>query len=217
MSVQNTSKEEQQQYKKKKEWNAIKNCIPLINECLQLNIDPETYDDKYSRESPDFVFSNNDKSIGVEVVECYPSVRKCKTKNAVEQESFEKKICNEFKKNKYLETITETEKLNIIIYRKYPKKKKRGTVQEVCHELEDLLRSWYQKTNPQSERNYISYIRVSKMSSILTVLLVAFLLIGMTLNFVLRKRRKNIRIIVKMLNAMNIGYVYAYQLKKIEI
>mgnify|MGYP000871735095 CR=1 FL=1 len=44
MSVQNTSKEEQQQYKKKKEWNAIKNCIPLINECLQLNIDPETYD-----------------------------------------------------------------------------------------------------------------------------------------------------------------------------
>lgn len=68
MSVQNTSKEEQQQYKKKKEWNAIKNCIPLINECLQLNIDPETYDDKYSRESPDFVFSNNDKSIGVEVV-----------------------------------------------------------------------------------------------------------------------------------------------------
>ena len=31
------------------------------------------------------------------------------------------------------------------------------------------------------------------------------------------KRRKNIRIIVKMLNAMNIGYVYAYQLKKIEI
>ena len=48
-------------------------------------------------------------------------------------------------------------------------------------------------------------------------MLTAFLLIGMTLNFVLRKRRKNIRIIVKMLNAMNIGYVYAYQLKKIEI
>lgn len=113
-------------------------------------------------ESPDFVFFNNDKSIGVEVVECHPSVRKCRTKNAVEQESFEKKICNEFKENKYLETITETEKLNIIIYRKYPKRKKRGTVQEVCHELEDLLKSWYQKTNPQSERNYISYIRVSK-------------------------------------------------------
>ena len=162
MFDQNSSKEEQQQYKKKKEWNAIKNCIPLINKCLQLNIDAETYDDKYFRESPDFVFFNNDKSIGVEVVECHPSVRKCRTKNAVEQESFEKKICNEFKENKYLETITETEKLNIIIYRKYPKRKKRGTVQEVCHELEDLLRSWYQKTNPQSERNYISYIRVSK-------------------------------------------------------
>ena len=69
------------------------------------------------------------------VVECHPSVRKCRTKNAVEQESFEKKICNEFKENKYLETITETEKLNIIIYRKYPKRKKRGTVQEVCHEI----------------------------------------------------------------------------------
>ena len=114
MFDQNSSKEEQQQYKKKKEWNAIKNCIPLINECLQLNIDPETCDDKYFRESPDFVFFNNDKSIGVEVVECHPSVRKCRTKNAVEQESFEKKICNEFKENKYLETITETEKLNII-------------------------------------------------------------------------------------------------------
>lgn len=63
MSVQNTSKEEQQQYKKKKEWNAIKNCIPLINECLQLNIDPETYDDKYSRESPDFVFANKQTDI----------------------------------------------------------------------------------------------------------------------------------------------------------
>lgn len=77
MFDQNSSKEEQQQYKKKKEWNAIKNCIPLINKCLQLNIDAETYDDKYFRESPDFVFFNNDKSIGVEVVECHPSVRKC--------------------------------------------------------------------------------------------------------------------------------------------
>jgi len=38
MSVQNTSKEEQQQYKKKKEWNAIKNCIPLINECRNHSI-----------------------------------------------------------------------------------------------------------------------------------------------------------------------------------
>lgn len=149
-----------EQYKKRKEWNAIKNCIPLINEYLQLNI--EDYDDKYSQESPDFVFSNKDKSIGIEVIECHPSVRKCKTKNAVEQENFEKKICNEFKENKYLKSITETEKLNLIIYRKYPKEKKRGSVQEVCHELEDLLKSWYQKTAPQSERNYISYIRVSK-------------------------------------------------------
>lgn len=111
---------------KKKEWNAIKNCIPLINECLQLNIAPESYDDKYSRESPDFVFSNNDKSIGVEVVECHPSVMKCKTKNAVEQESFERKICNEFKENKFLKSITENEGLKILIYRKYPKEKKRN-------------------------------------------------------------------------------------------
>lgn len=162
MFDQNSSKEEQQQYTKKKEWNAIKNCIPLINECLQLNIDPETYDDKYSRERPDFVFSNNDKSIGIEVVECRPSVMECKKKNEAERENFEKRICDEFKKNKYLETITETEKLNLRVYRKYPKEKKRGTVQEVCHELEDLLKSWYQKTIPQSERNYISYISVSK-------------------------------------------------------
>lgn len=57
MFDQNSSKEEQQQYKKKKEWNAIKNCIPLINKCLQLNIDAETYDDKYFRESRILFFS----------------------------------------------------------------------------------------------------------------------------------------------------------------
>ena len=56
------------------------------------------------------------------------------------------------------------------------------------------------------------------MSSILTVLLVAFLLIGLTFNFCIEEKgEKNIRIIVRMLNAMNIGYVYAYHLKKIEI
>ena len=162
MSVQNTSKEEQQQYKKKKEWNAIKNCIPLINECLQLNIDPETYDDKYSKESPDFVFSNNDKSIGIEVVECRPSVMECKKKNEAERENFEKRICDEFKKNKFLISITEDEGLNILIDRKYPMAKKRSSVQEICNELEDLLKSWYHNTMPLCERNYIGRIRVSK-------------------------------------------------------
>ncbi len=56
MFDQNSSKEEQQQYKKKEGMECHKNCIPLINKCLQLNIDAETYDDKYFRESPDFVF-----------------------------------------------------------------------------------------------------------------------------------------------------------------
>ena len=55
------------------------------------------------------------------------------------------------------------------------------------------------------------------MSSILTVLLVAFLLIGMTSNFVLRKKRRNIRIIARRQNVLNIGYVYAYLLKRVEI
>ena len=162
MFDQNSSKEELQQYKKKKEWNAIKNCIPLINECLQLNIDPETYDDKYSKESPDFVFSNNDKSIGIEVIECRPSVMECKKKNEAERENFEKRICDEFKKNKFLISITEDEGLNILIDRKYPMAKKRSSVQEICNELEDLLKSWYHNTMPLCERNYIGRIRVSK-------------------------------------------------------
>ena len=89
--------------------------IPLINKCLQLNIDAETYDDKYSRERPDFVFSNNDKSIGIEVVECRPSVMECKKKNEAERENFEKRICDEFKKNKFLMSITQDEGLNILI------------------------------------------------------------------------------------------------------
>lgn len=153
---------EEQQYKKKKEWNAMKECIPLINKCLQLNINKDSYDDKYSCESPDFVFSNNGKSIGVEVVECHPSVMECKKKNATEQANFERKICDEFKENKFLKSITKNERLNILIDRKYPKAKKRSSVQEICNELEDLLKSWYQNTIPLSERNYIERIRVAK-------------------------------------------------------
>ena len=160
----NNSKEEQHRYKKKKEWNAIKNCIPLINEYLQLNIDPESYDDKYSRESPDFVFFNNDKSIGIEVVECRPSVMECKKKNEAERNNFERKICDEFTKNKFLLSITKNGGLNILIDRKYPIAKKRSSVQEICNELEDLLNSWYHNTIPLCERNYIERIRVSKTS-----------------------------------------------------
>ena len=125
----------------------------MINECLQLNIDPETYDDKYSKESPDFVFSNNYKSIGIEVVECRPSVMECKKKNEAERENFEKRICDEFKKNKFLMSITQDEGLNILIDRKYPMAKKRSSVQEICNELEDLLKSWYHNTMSLRERN----------------------------------------------------------------
>lgn len=78
-----------ERYKKMKEWNVIKNLLPTINKHLQLSI--QDYDDKYSRESPDFVFSNESKSIGIEIVECHPSVNTSKKNNAPERVNYEKR------------------------------------------------------------------------------------------------------------------------------
>ncbi len=55
------------------EWNAIKNLIPIINKKLGINI--SMYDKQYEAEMPDFIFHDEKGySIGVEVVECHPSV-----------------------------------------------------------------------------------------------------------------------------------------------
>lgn len=155
------TKENKQQHKKLKEWNIIENILPSINKFLQLDI--RTYDDKYSHESPDFVFSNGNKSIGIEIVECHPSVRKCKKRNAPEQVNFEKRICNEFSKNDFLRSITEKEKLYILIDRKIGGEK-RPSVSEICNELEHFLEAWYLNIPITFKSKYIGGIKVTKRS-----------------------------------------------------
>jgi hypothetical protein len=82
------------------EWNAIKNLIPIINKKLGINI--SMYDKQYEAEMPDFIFHDEKGySIGVEVVECHPSVNINKKRNAVERNTFKNKVCNIVQK-KYL-------------------------------------------------------------------------------------------------------------------
>ena len=86
--------------KKKQEWEAIKNVITDINEYLDINIIP--YNVQYENESPDFVFKNKKTCIGIEVIECHPSVQKNKKDNAPAFKSFQKRIIEEFNNNSYL-------------------------------------------------------------------------------------------------------------------
>lgn len=98
------------------EWNAIKNLIPIINKKLGINI--SMYDKQYEAEMPDFIFHDEKGySIGVEVVECHPSVNINKKRNAVERNTFKNKVCNLVQKNIFLESMTKEKKLNIFIDR----------------------------------------------------------------------------------------------------
>ena len=98
------------------EWNAIKNLIPIINNKLGINI--SMYDKQYEAEMPDFIFHDEKGySIGVEVVECHPSVNINKKRNAVERNTFKNKVCNIVQKNIFLESMTKEKKLNIFIDR----------------------------------------------------------------------------------------------------
>lgn len=67
---------------------------------------------------PDFIFHDEKGySIGVEVVECHPSVNINKKRNAVERNTFKNKVCNIVQKNIFLESMTKEKKLNIFIDR----------------------------------------------------------------------------------------------------
>ena len=125
--------------KKKQEWEAIKNVITDINKYLDINIIP--YNVQYENESPDFVFRNEKKSIGIEVIECHPSVQKNKKYNAPAFKSFQKRIIEEFNNNSYLNEITKEIKLNIIIDQGNALKINTKTV-DVCKSLENHLRAW---------------------------------------------------------------------------
>lgn len=101
---------------KKTEWNAIENLIPKINKKLGINI--SMYDKQYEAEMPDFIFKNEKGyTIGVEVVECHPSVNINKKHNAAEENTFKNKVCNLLQENSFLDSITKEKKLYIFIDR----------------------------------------------------------------------------------------------------
>ena len=170
--------------KKKQEWEAIKNVITDINEYLDINIIP--YNVQYENESPDFVFKNKKTCIGIEVIECHPSVQKNKKDNAPAFKSFQKRIIEEFNNNSYLNEITKEIKLNIIIDQGNALKINTKTV-DVCKSLENRLRAW-----KEGQRcNDTKLIRKIK------------------------KYHYIIMIMIIIISSMNYGYAFICHLKKI--
>lgn len=97
--------------KKNKEFFQISNILPSIKKALNEEVL------NYERtESPDFVFKKNDENvIGLEVIECLPSVQKRKENNP-EQRSFNKKVCREFSEEPFFKEFTKNKKLNVQVY-----------------------------------------------------------------------------------------------------
>ena len=143
--------------KKGKEWIAIDKVIPAIEDMLKLT--GIKCQKKYESESPDFVFYNAEKSIGVEVVECHPSCKKSKD-NAPVLVDFQKKVCKEFLHNEYLMSLTEKSGLNIIIYQgaSFNAGKK---IKDVCDAIECCLKVWDGQNMPNNF-DLIAGIRVIK-------------------------------------------------------
>lgn len=138
--------------KKIKEWCSISNILPKISKKLEIEI--SEYNEEYLHEQPDFLFSNKNITIGVEVVECHPS-------SATKEESFDKKICNKFKENSTLLAITQNQKISIIIDKK--ERFKKGTkIQDVCKELVLHLLAWKNNNDMILPSKFINRIRVIK-------------------------------------------------------
>lgn len=142
--------------KKYKEWNAIENIIPTIEETLHMEI--VKYDNRYAHESPDFIFYNGGYSIGIEVVECHPSVQINKRNNAPRMKSKEFDICEGFLDNEYLKSITVNEKYNIIIDRGY-ELNIHVPLNEIYNSIECHLRAW-RNNQKNSDVKLIRRIRV---------------------------------------------------------
>lgn len=143
---------------KKKEWRAIENIIPEIENYL--NIEHILLKEQYESESPDFIFSNGTISIGIEVIECHPSTEKRKKDSAPAINTFQEKICEQFCNNIYLQSITadEDSKLNILVD-KGQSFNTGVSINYVCDEIENHLRAWKEKKNLTTVK-YIRRIRV---------------------------------------------------------
>lgn len=140
------------------EWKAISNVIPMIER--HLNLENINHNTKYESESPDFIFYNDKYSIGIEVVECHPSVQDNKKRNAPALESLKNKICMMFKENVFFKSITKRKKLNILIDcgRNFDCSIK---PEDACKALEKCLRAWYSKEK-YNDFELIAQIRVQE-------------------------------------------------------
>lgn len=101
---------------KRLEKEAINNIRPYIEERLGIVLTDIT--NAYYCERPDFIFKNEQgESIGVEVVECHPSVQKNKKENRARRKGFQKKVSEIVASSKIIEDISKDQKYNIIINR----------------------------------------------------------------------------------------------------
>ena len=132
------------------ECNAIENILPFINKKLDLDISKNK--EKNFSERPDIIFSNGTSSIGVEVVECHPSVRKNHKDNKASRKGLQDKICEDLRNSEILKIITKDKKLNIIINRftltktvSKDGKKKNVLIepQAFVNQIETILWKWY--------------------------------------------------------------------------
>lgn len=159
-----------EELKKYKEWNSMHNIIPIIQDYLGL--DSIIFDNKYLHEGPDFIFKNEDHSVGVEVVECHPSVQRNGKKNAMSNLSFQNRICRAFTNNDFLISITGSHKLYILI--------DQGCdcvngvpIQKVCTELELRLKALFNKGDINFEPN-INLVRRIRVHNTVGANIVAF-------------------------------------------
>lgn len=141
------------------EIQAIQPILPIIAQ--ELGID-HINERMTITETPDFIFSNGNKSIGVEVIECHPSTAKHKKDNAPSLKSYKERVCRKFSENLYLKSITEGyyNKLNIIIYP--------GSllstiinVDSICATIEYYLKAYHEGTMVRNNR-LIKEVKVTK-------------------------------------------------------
>ena len=121
--------------KKNREVSQISNILPSIKKAL--NEEALSYN---PTESPDFVFLKyGENAIGLEVVDCFPSLRNRKENNP-KQRSFNKKVCREFSEEQFFKEFTKDIKLNVQIYLNAILKNSNKS--DFKKELEICLRGW---------------------------------------------------------------------------
>lgn len=146
------------------EMQAIMNIRSKIEKKLGLKLSENLCG--YGRERPDFIFDNKSESLGIEVVECHPSVQKNKKRNRARYMGLQRKVCQIVLDSEVLKEITKEQKLNIFInrYRIYDckdgKKHVTLTPQKIADELINILYTWH-KTMCLYYTEHIKSIRIS--------------------------------------------------------